>query len=215
MAKNIVNYLGFKLIKPLLFQILTQLPVGVFVFFLFLHCARICFLSLQFWILSAFLYRSWMMHQTALSLVVPWRSPSPFVSALPDKPGLGLRCINSQANCTSQSCLNTSRDDKKLFRTISPVPNMRLVTTTNKTCTVVWNEGPTSLPCAHSHPWRNMWNSLLWNWHRRGVSAASICLLTGAGLVPQEEHEDPRLGTPALCLLHQWPWGAGTQLPKM
>lgn len=43
MAKNLANYLGLKLTKPLPFQVLTQLSVGGLLVFFFLPCCSYLF----------------------------------------------------------------------------------------------------------------------------------------------------------------------------
>lgn len=149
MAKNLANYLGLKLIKPLPFQVLTQLPVGGLFFFPF-PAAHICFLSLQFWILSAFPYRSWMMHWTALNLVFPG---DPLPHASPPclvEPVLRLKCIS--VPCNSQSIAN--------HKAVLTCPEMTgECSGLFPRCPVqdhhAWNANLTSLLCIYSDPWRN------------------------------------------------------------
>lgn len=150
MAKNLANYLGLKLIKPLPFESRTQLPVGglLFVFFNSLLLVSVfCRFSSGCCLLSP----------TGLGWCVrlPWIwsfLEIPFPMHLPCLASLLWVC---SANCKSQSCLNTSRDDWKFFRTISSAPSMRLFTMTDRTCAVAGNANLASLLCVCSQLWRN------------------------------------------------------------
>lgn len=93
MAKNIANYLGLKLIKPLPFQALTQLPVGVFGLFLFLHWCSYLFSVASVLVIVCFPLQVLDDASNCFKLGLSWRPPSPHVSALPGKPGLHLKCI--------------------------------------------------------------------------------------------------------------------------
>lgn len=153
MAKKLANDLGLKVIKLLPFQVLTQLPVGGLWGF-FLPCCSYLF-SVTSVLDTVCIPLQVLDDRTALNLVFPGGR----------LPHVSPPCLASlfwvwsaqepQANCKSQSCRNTSRDDRRFFRTGSPVPSTRLVIMTNKTCAVAQNANLTSLLCIYSDPWRN------------------------------------------------------------